>query len=211
MLLGTSPAWHLGGLTEVCCLFCVPEDSRCGSTSPAGTPGTPAVQGAANRRGWWQMARTMLIQSRRSPFLSQQWSQALKRDRKSSLRLHTCKVTDTNGTFRLVELLYWSTWPELALEMTWAEGDSICWRQWFIPRTCLLTAKAAQMTKMDHRALGATKGRWNGANSWCKKEIPDHVSMSYIKTSILWWGLKASGCLRICKCTVGEWARSGNT
>lgn len=134
----------------------------------------------------------------------------LKQDRKSSSRLHTCKVADT---FHLVELLHWSTWPKLAPGFCrwWAEGDSVCWRQWFIPRTCLGTAKAAQMTEMDYRAPGATKGRWNGAHSRCKKEVPEHVSMSYIKINMPWWGLKTSGCLRICKHTVGGWASSGNT
>lgn len=159
----------------------------------------------------WHVPRRFRVEV--FPFCHNSEARLLKQDRKSSSGLHTCKVTDTNGTFHLAELLYWSTWPKLApgLCRWWADGDSVCWRQWFIPRTCLPTAGAAQMTEMDHRAPGAIKGRWNGDHPRCKKEVPDHVSMSYIKASMSWWGLKASGCLRSCEHTVGGWASSGNT
>lgn len=112
----------------------------------------------------WHVPRRFRVEV--FPFRHDSEARLLKQDRKSSSRLHTCKVTDTNGTFHLVEHLHWSTWPKLApgLCRWWAEGDSICWRQWFIQRTCLLTAKAAQMTEMDHWAPGASKGKRNGAH-----------------------------------------------
>lgn len=63
-------------------------------------------------------------------------------------------------------------------------------------------AKVAQLTEMDHRAPTATKGRRNGAHPQHKNEVPDNLSMSYIKTGMPWWGLKALGCLRSCECSV---------
>lgn len=72
------PSMALGGLTEVFHVLCLPEGSGYGPRSPAGSPGSPAVRGAASCSGWWRMARTTLIRSRGFPFLSQEWSQAFK-------------------------------------------------------------------------------------------------------------------------------------
>lgn len=163
----------------------------------------PEEQQTAEGDDEWHVPRRRRVEV--FPFCHKSEARLLKQDRKSSSRLHT----DTNSTSHLAELLRWGTRPELApgLCRWWAEGDG--GRQWLTPCACLLPAKAAQMAGMDHWAPGATKGRWNGAHPQGKGEIPDHVSISYINTSMSWRSLKAWEAA--CKHTVGGWASSGNT
>lgn len=92
----------------------------------------------------------------------------LKQGNRSSSKLHS----DTNITFHLAELLH--PGPR-AMQRTGTGG-----------REMLIHPKAAQVAGMDHWAPGPTKGRWNGAHPQGKGEVPDHGSISYIKTSRSW-------------------------
>lgn len=51
----------------------------------------------------WHVPRQVRVEV--FPFCHNSEAGLLKQDRKSSSGLHTCKVTDTNSTFHLAELL----------------------------------------------------------------------------------------------------------
>lgn len=95
------------GLTEGCCVPCLPGGSSSGAVSAAGAPGGPAAPGAAERRGWPRTARTTPMGSTGSPFWSLLWRQAFKTRQEEFLRAAYWHQV----TFHLAELLHWT--PQL--------------------------------------------------------------------------------------------------